>query len=359
MSKKCLDEFGRRPVVATLDTGLRENAWLGVGAWTGSRYPIDPDDGFIEVDTGIQDDIRTEGEFAHHHGDHRRQVIRNPWERAIIADPLVGELDTDTGHNTFIAGIVRQVAPDARVLAIRTMHSDGMVYESDLLCGLRGLARRIALAETGQRTMAKMVDVVSLSLGYFSESEPAAFTSGLWQVLQVLLDLGVTVVAAAGNYSTSLGFYPARFAYPSVPPGQVPLLSVGALNPNGSKAVFSDGGWWITAWASGAIIISTFPVDIQGSQSPELRMRAHPDNSTLPAGASMPRHREALDPDGYRGAFAAWSGTSFSAPLLAAHIAKSLLKDKGTDPRLWLNDPGVDAAKRRALAALTSLGWPG
>ena len=47
-----------------------------------------------------------------------------------------GELDTHTGHGTFIAGIVRQVVPDAEVLAIRVMHGDGIVYEGDLLCAL-------------------------------------------------------------------------------------------------------------------------------------------------------------------------------------------------------------------------------
>ena len=94
---------------------------------------------------------------------------------AIIADPLVGELNTDTGHGTFIAGIVRQVAPDARVLAMRIMHGDGVVYERDLLCAL-GLAGRARRGGRGRRP-AGMVDVVSLSLGYFDESAADAPTA--------------------------------------------------------------------------------------------------------------------------------------------------------------------------------------
>src|SRR5207245_8670781 len=157
---------------------------------------------------------------------------------------------------TFIAGIVRQVVPDAQVLPIRVMHSYDIVYEGDLSGALSLLANRIALAETSDSD--KMVDVVSLSLGYFSESaSDVAATVALRQVIDALLDLGVVVVAAAGNYSTSRRFYPAAFAQRPVPAGQVPLISVGALNPNGSKAVFSNGGHWVTAWASGAVMVST------------------------------------------------------------------------------------------------------
>ena len=117
-----------------------------------------------------------------------------------------------------------------------------------------------------------MVDVVSLSLGYFSESTPTRpFTSALWQAIEALLGMGVVVVAAAGNYATSRMFYPAAFAQRPAPPGQVPLISVGALNPNGSKAMFSDGGQWVTAWASGAAVVSTLPTDINASRSPELQ----------------------------------------------------------------------------------------
>jgi Subtilase family len=351
---KCVDRYGRRPVVAVLDTGVRAHWWLDVEP-DGNDYKLDSADGFVEIDKKIQDAICANGQFAAGNSDRPRQVIWDAWDKPVTADPLIGELDSDTGHSTFISGIVRQVAPDARVLAVRVMHGDGLVYEGDLLTGLRRLARRVALAEA--HDMTKMVDVLSLSLGYFPETEPKKFTSGLWKVIDVLLGLGVVVAAAAGNYATSRRFYPAAFAELTPPAGAPPLISVGALNPNGSRAMFSDGGRWITAWASGAIIISTFPTDIQGSRTPELRTRAHSDNQ-LPEGVSLPRDRESLDFDNYHGGFAAWSGTSFSAPLLAAHIAQKLLRKKD-EPELWLDDPGYEAARRRALASLTSLKWPG
>ena len=225
-----------------------------------------------------------------------------------------------------------------------------MVYEGDLLCALALLADRIAAAEDGG--MAEMVDVVSLSLGYFDES-PAdlAYSSGLWQVIELLLELGVAVVATAGNYSTSRRFYPAAF---SLQPAPVPVISVGALNPNGSKALFSDGGHWVRAWAAGAAVVSCYPDDVNGSLAPEILVRGHPDGPGAAGGRAD--DREALDPDDFRGGFAAWSGTSFAAPLIAAELAARLL-DQASGPSLAV--PGGQAATGRTLAALASLGWPG
>ncbi len=317
---ECQDDYGRRPVVAVLDTAVLD-----------------------------------EGKKAEAKGDKPRELIRHPWDTPITADPLVGELDSDSGHSTFISGIVRQIAPDARVLAVRIMHSDGAVYEGDLLCALRHLVIRIAHAQAGRPE--QMVDVLSLSLGYFDETpHDEKFTSGLWDVIELLLGLGVIVVAAAGNYSTSRRFYPAAFAT-KMPPAGVPLISVGALNPNGSKAIFSDGGDWITAWASGAAVVSTLPVDINASRSPALRLRAHPDNP-MPPGISLPASRESLDPDDYSRGWAVWSGTSFSAPLLAARITRALMEGARRDG-LSLTPCGPQDTQNRALSALKSMNWPG
>jgi hypothetical protein len=353
--------YGRRPVIAVLDTGIRSHPWLDVVPRPEGGYDTDPrhdGDGFIEVDHDIQKAILLEGEQAAASGDQPRLVIRHPWDAPVSSDPLIGELDPALGHGTFIAGIVRQVAPRARVLAIRVMHSDDIIYEGDLLTGLTALAGRVALAQATDP--AKMVDVVSLSLGYFSES-PAdqAFTSALGQAIGVLLDLGVVVVAAAGNLATTRPFYPAAFAQRPPLAGQVPVISVGALNPNGSRAVFSDGGQWVTAWAPGAIVVSTMPTDINGSRSPELRLPAHP-RGPLPPGHARASHREALDPDDYSRGWGAWSGTSFSAPLLAAHFVRALLAGPA-DPAsgLVLEPCDAQTTANRALAALTAMGWPG
>src|SRR5262249_29658933 len=159
--------YGRRPVVAVLDSGIRAHPWLDVTAAPGGGYATHPD-GFVQIDENIQAAIRAESEQAANHGDRQRQVIRGAGDTPIAANPLIGEVNPALGHSTFISGIVRQVAPDAQVLAIRIMHSDDLLYEGDVICAPRHLARRIALAEAGD--LAAMVDVVSLSFGYFSES---------------------------------------------------------------------------------------------------------------------------------------------------------------------------------------------
>ena len=354
--ERCEEDYGRRAVVAVLDTGVRAHSWLGVHAEPGGYAAT----GAVEVDPDMQKVIKEQAEALQAggpsvgNGDLPRQVIKSPWDEPVTAEPLVGELDTHTGHGTFIAGIVRQVAPRARVLSLRIMHSDGIVYEGDLICALGLLADRVAAAIDGD--LVGMVDVICLSLGYFSES-PAdvTYSLGLREVINKLLELGVAVIAAAGNYATSRRFYPAAFAA-QAPLEQIPLISVGALNPNGTKALFSDGGQWVTAWASGAAMISTFPQDVNGSRAPEVRMRAHPAND-LPATHAPSARREALDPDDYSSGFAAWSGTSFAAPLLAANVVRLLMQAAKTGSAPRLDVAGAQAATKRVLAAFEELGW--
>jgi subtilisin family serine protease len=329
----------RRPVVAVIDTGMRCHEWLDVKAKPGGGYQTEPD-GFVVVDPGIQKAIQIASEQAAAAGDTPRLVIRDPWDAPVSANPLIGELDTHIGHGTFIAGIVRQIAPEARVLAIRAMFSDGIVYESVLICALGQLAARIARAGEGDPD--GPVVAVSLSLGYFCESaEDVAFSSGLWQVIKKLLSLRVTVVAAAGNFATSRRFYPAAFATRPVPAGHAPLISVGALNPDGTKAIFSDDGCWVNTWAIGAAVMSTYPTDIKGSRAPQLEVDGHP------------RPRAAFNPDDYEAGFALWAGTSFAAPVVAAYLARELLAaEPGPAPE-------AKTYHERTPAALARMGWPG
>ncbi|MFP5334956.1 MAG: S8 family peptidase [Actinomycetes bacterium] len=290
---------GRRPVVAVLDTGCGPHPWL---------------------DGVVQTDVRLDGVPAG-----LTDPATDPEAHGDLVGPLVGALDTHAGHGTFIAGLVHQICPDADVLAIRVMASDGVVKESALLHALgvlRVLAQRYR--DSGGAD-GRAVDVVVLSLGYHHESpDDAAFDTPLLAAVTALGELGCAVVAAAGNSATTDPLYPAAFAphaggpVPAVVDGCVPVTSVAATNPDGTVALFSNAGTWIRCWQKGAALVSTMPTTFNGGRQPVVRYTA-PDGSP----------RATLDPDDFRDGFGVWSGTSFAAPVCAGHLVRRLWEDAG------------------------------
>ncbi|HEV2885847.1 MAG TPA: S8/S53 family peptidase, partial [Jatrophihabitans sp.] len=221
----------------------------------------------------------------------------------------------------------RQICPDADILAIRVMYGDGAVPEGDLLEALNRLLLRQALAQALNKP-SWLVDVVSLSLGYYHEL-PAdfAYDQLLVETLHALGELGVAIVAAAGNDATARHFYPAGFAphaggqWNPVQPDVLPVISVGALNPDlRSIALFSNAGDWVCCHRQGAALVSTMPTTFDGSLQPIAAVQLN--------GGGL---RSTIDPDNFHGGFATWSGTSFAAPILAAELAKYLWETKSLD----------------------------
>jgi subtilisin family serine protease len=203
--------------------------------------------------------------------------------------------------------------------------------------------------------------VVSLSLGYYHEEPEDYRTDGpLQERIDQLRSLGVTVVAAAGNDSTSRPFLPAALTryrngvlQPPAPAQTVadiagltadqwpPLISVGALNPDNSVALFSNGGNWVACYSPGAVLVSTSPLVDAGAQ-PSVIVEGSAALERTPA-----NWRSNIDPDHFTG-FGTWSGTSFAAPVLAGAIAQCLLEAD-------LADVSAAAMAERAAAALTDL----
>ena len=128
------------------------------------------------------------------------------------------------------------------------------------------------------------------------------------------------MVCSAGNDATSRPSFPAAFGPwrggggPVKPdPTVLPVISVGALNPNRkTDALFSNVGNWVRTYVPGAAVMSTMP-RFQGGLQPMARTTA------------FGRVREAIDPDDYRGGFGVWSGTSFAAPIMAGKLAAAIL----------------------------------
>jgi len=283
----------RRPVVAVLDSGIGRHRWF-----PDTVVRRSPKVGGLSI--GL-----TDPETA-------------PEDPAVRSNPLVGELDVSAGHGTFIAGLVRQKCPDATLLAVRVLRADGVVAEADLLEALLllWLRQRKAIHE---RRPELLVDVITLSLGYYHEAAAdAAFDPLLLAPLQALGRLGVVVVASAGNDATLRPMYPAAFSphaggpVPQARHDEVPVVAVGATNPDRSVAMFSNEGPWVRAHRPGAALVSTLP-PFDGARGPSLEQD----------GVGKV-HRSTLDPDDFSSGFGVWSGTSFAAPILAGEIAQHL-----------------------------------
>ena len=108
--------------------------------------------------------------------------------------------------------------------------------------------------------MARMVDVVSLSLGYFDESAAdVCYSSGLWQVIELLLEMGVAVIGRGRELLDQPQVLPRGLQPPDRRRAHPGASASARSTRNGSKALFSDGGRWVTAWAAGAAVVSIFP----------------------------------------------------------------------------------------------------
>jgi subtilisin family serine protease len=282
------ERAGRRPVVAILDTGVGAHPWLT------------PD--VVQVQPMVLD-----------------VPIDNAESTGVTVDPYEGLLDQDAGHGTFIAGIVRQFCADANILALRIMGGDGVVAESNLLDAVWLLVLRQQMAIAANNA-ADIVDVVSASLGYYHEQpDDLSFDPELLTPLRMLGDLGVAVVCAAGNDATDRPMFPAAFTpWPGGPlaapdANSVPVISVGALNPNRTVALFSNAGPWVKCHRPGAAIVSTFPTTFNAAEQASVAVFVKGDGL-----------RTTIDPDDFASGFGVWSGTSFAGPVLAGQLAAQL-----------------------------------
>jgi hypothetical protein len=260
----------RRPVVALLDSGVLAHPLL-------SDDQDDPDDPFfVDLDevfpAGPQD---LDG------------VQPLP---PLVEDDRGTDFGSHWGHGTFIAGLLRLHAPQARVLSVRVMTANGGVNEKRAVAALKRLARYLDQGGT--------VDVVLMAFGrqVGANSDPAA-TQQLKDAISVLNGKGVRVVASAGNEGTDVPTSPANLA---VEP-HFAVDSVGAVGSVNGHAKFSNYGPWVTHWYEGTSVLSIMPLQVAGSVN---------------AGGGLAR----------------WSGTSFAAPLRVAAILHSGVREPDAGP---------------------------
>ena len=143
---------------------------------------------------------------------------------------------TAVGHGTFVAAMVRLVAPDARIIPMRVLNTagNGTIY---------------AAAQAVLDAVADGADIINISFG--TSTQPT------WNVpndaIAQARAAGVIVVAAAGNDGTTQHHFPAA---------QPQVFSVGAADPSATAlANFSDYGDWVSIAAPGVNLVGPLPND--------------------------------------------------------------------------------------------------
>lgn len=144
-----------------------------------------------------------------------------------------GEADEMVGHGTHVAGIVALAAPDAKIMPVRALDTEGRGTTF-------GIARAIRFATNNG------ADVVNLSLGSSQDTELLGDLIGDDDD-----DAGPTVfVAAAGNDDNAAQQFPAA---------EDGAIAVASVDGEKKKSVFSNYGGWVTVAAPGTGIYAPFP----------------------------------------------------------------------------------------------------
>jgi subtilisin family serine protease len=241
------------------------------------------------VDTGWHQDAADNGE--------------SPWLDDDVY-PIEGDPETVVptdigpyvGHGTFVAGIIRCLAPATDLEIEGVLKHAGAVYESDICAELNEAMTDV---EEG-----KLPKLISISAGTYTRNNAGllAFELLAQAYRMGLDDDGPLVVAAAGNEDTNRKFYPA--AYPWV-------VGVGALDEQQQAASFSNYGRdWVDVWAHGTDLVNAFPVGTYYVKEPG------------------PAQGEQRDFTG----MAQWSGTSFATPIVTGLLA-ALMSEEGLTAR--------------------------
>ena len=162
-------------------------------------------------------------------------------------------LDAFAGHGTFIAGLIANLAPGAKITVAAGLSTFGDTDDAAIAEAL--LAR---FPEGGDDD--PPFDIVSMSFGGFCESDdpPIAMSKAIASIQSryrtvdaddpTIIRERVIFVASAGNAGSCRPTWPASFEN---------VIAVGALGPDG-KAWFSNYGPWVDACAPGVDIVSCF-----------------------------------------------------------------------------------------------------
>lgn len=142
-----------------------------------------------------------------------------------------GLIDEGAGHGTMVAGIIRLVAPQARILPIRALDDEGRGRVFDLARAIRHAVDRGA-------------QVINLSLGLMQH------TFVVQDQILYANQRGVAIIGAAGNLADENPPY-----YPAMDPQ---VISVAALDSCDVKAEFSSWHRSVDLSAPGVGVLAPF-----------------------------------------------------------------------------------------------------
>lgn len=277
----------------------------------------------------------------------------NPQQLVVTGKDITGKLEgfPMPDHGMFVAGIVHDVAPAAKIECIRVLSNYGVGELNTLAGALSDIHIRMS---TGGDLESQPV-VINLSLLVMppeNETCVPEFTPEIKQHVRAELShlLGkliadkAVIVASAGNDSDPRDTmmnpngvrywarYPAYFAYDSEYPLH-DIIPVGAINGQGQDASYSNypgpqgvatyGGEIPTVTSQGnssATQVAMPPDALRGVYTSPVYPALSPDD---PAPITSPQgFHEYPAPNSY--AWAYWSGTSFATPIISALAARTL-----------------------------------
>ncbi|CAN1557311.1 Peptidase S8/S53 domain containing protein [Fimbriimonadaceae bacterium] len=147
-----------------------------------------------------------------------------------INDPAYSAIPKGLGHGTMVAGAIRLVAPNAKILPIRAFSQNGSGRLFDVIRGMHAAQARGA-------------KVINMSLNTYVYSPELARSS------DELSDLGVILVASTGNDG--------RINTLSYPAALPKVTGVASLTPNSTRSLFSNAGTdltWVAAPGEGLML---------------------------------------------------------------------------------------------------------
>jgi hypothetical protein len=261
-------------------------------------------------------------------------------------------------HGLFVAGIIHDLAPKARIECIRVLNDSGIGDFGIICAALANIQQRMATENLGQVVVNLSLvispmdeEIASLWFGddccCHAEDLWPMFTEiqllrlGLHTVIQSLTARGAIVVASAGNESNAsaapsmpmgmnMGMQmPSRFG-PRYPAAFPEVISVGAVDSAGKATFYSDypalppnhngiatyGGLpptphppVPTPHVAPTVTVSDEPVGLYTSL-------VYPPLSAAPPSVQYPEPNTS--------AWAYWAGTSFATPIISALAARIL-----------------------------------